>query len=168
MNMPPDLYELYAEFGVAAEKAQVMEVEAGNAALSYLALFVNTDRISPEETEMFRSIIEDVNRKTLGAMLKHIKAIGNFDDKLIEIVDGALEWRNYLTHKFFRSHNFAIQSEAGRQAMIAELREIQAALQLGLGVLNAVTDSLNHFSGRPDKTKEVVDRLVARGKRVDI
>jgi hypothetical protein len=166
--MAPDLYELYAEFGIAAEMAQVMEVEAGNAALSYLALFVDTDRISPEETAMFRGVMEDVNRKTLGAVLKHIKAFGNFDDRLVEIVDEALERRNYLTHKFFRSHNFAIQSEAGRKSMIAELKEIQVVLQRGHGVLNAVTDSLNHFSGRPDKTKEVVDRLVARGKRVDI
>jgi hypothetical protein len=168
MSMAPDLYGLYAEFGIAAEKAQVMEVEAGNAALSYLAMFVDTDRISPEETEMFRSVIEDVNRKTLGAMLKHIKAFGNFDDKLVEIVDEGLERRNYLTHKFFRTHNFAIQSEAGRKAMIAELKEIQVVLQPGLGVLNAVTDSLTHFAGRPDKTKQAVDRLVARGKRVDI
>ena len=160
MSVPPDLYELYAEFGIAAEKAQVMEVEAGNAALSYLALFVDTDRISPEETAMFRSIIEDVNRKTLGAMLNHIKAFASFDDKLIEIVDKALERRNYLTHKFFRSHNFAIQSESGRQAMIAEVKEIQAALQLGLGVLNVVTDLLNHFAGRADKTKEVVEQLL--------
>ncbi len=168
MSIAPDLYELYAEFGIAAEAAQVMEVEAGNAALSYLAMFVDTDRISPEETEVFRSIVEDVNRKTLGAMLKHIKAFGNFDDKLLEIVDEALERRNYLTHKFFRTHNFAVQSEAGRKALIADLKEIQAVLQRGLGVLNAVTNSLTHFAGRPDKTKETVERLVARGKRVDI
>jgi len=168
MKMAPDLYELYAEFGIAAEMAQVMEVEAGNAALSYLAMFVDTDRITPEETDMFRSVIDDVNRKTLGAMLKHIKAFGNFDDKLVEIVDKALERRNYLTHKFFRTHNFAIQSESGRMEMITELTQIQSALQLGTGVLTAVTNSLTHFAGRVDQTAEVVDRLVARGKRIDI
>jgi hypothetical protein len=40
MSIPADQYELYAEFGIAAEKAQVLEVAAGNVALSYLALFV--------------------------------------------------------------------------------------------------------------------------------
>lgn len=38
-DMPPDLYELYAEFGIAAEKAQVMELAAGNFALAYVMLF---------------------------------------------------------------------------------------------------------------------------------
>jgi hypothetical protein len=168
MAMPPDLYELYAEFGIAAETAQVLEVEAGNAALNYLAMFVDTDRITPEETELFRGVTNDLNRKTLGAMLKHIKAVGNFDDTLLQIVDEALERRNYLTHKFFRAHNFAIQSPEGRKAMIAELKSIQSSLQRGLGVLSAVTDSLTHFSGRTDKTKEIVDALAARGKRIDI
>ncbi len=31
MSMPTDQYELYAEFGIAAEKAQVLEVDAGKA-----------------------------------------------------------------------------------------------------------------------------------------
>jgi len=38
MSMPADQYELYAEFGIAAEKAQVLELEAGNVALLYIAL----------------------------------------------------------------------------------------------------------------------------------
>ena len=39
MNTPADHYEVYTEFGMAAEKAQVLEVAAGNVALSYLTLF---------------------------------------------------------------------------------------------------------------------------------
>jgi hypothetical protein len=34
-NMPADQYELYAEYGIAAEKAQVLEFEAGNVALAF-------------------------------------------------------------------------------------------------------------------------------------
>jgi hypothetical protein len=35
-DMPPDLSELYLTFGITAEKAQVMETAAGNAALAYV------------------------------------------------------------------------------------------------------------------------------------
>jgi hypothetical protein len=48
------------------------------------------------------------------------------------------------------------------------LKSIQAILQRGLGVLSAVTNSLVHFSGRKDQSKEIVEFLVAQGKRVDI
>jgi hypothetical protein len=38
MDMPADQYALYAEFGIAAEKAQVLAVAAGNVALGFLAI----------------------------------------------------------------------------------------------------------------------------------
>lgn len=43
MNIPAEQYALYGEFGIASEEAQVLEVEAGNVALSFLALFVNPE-----------------------------------------------------------------------------------------------------------------------------
>jgi hypothetical protein len=41
MDMPADQYKLYAEFGITSEKAQVLEVDAGNVALGFLAMFVD-------------------------------------------------------------------------------------------------------------------------------
>jgi hypothetical protein len=38
-GIPADHYELYAEFGMTAEKAQIREVAAGNVALGFLAMF---------------------------------------------------------------------------------------------------------------------------------
>lgn len=80
----------------------------------FVAAFVNTDQITSEEQEMFRGLVDDVNRKTLGALLKAVKRLGTLDQSILEAVDDALERRNYLSHGFFRSHNFAILSE-GRQ-----------------------------------------------------
>jgi hypothetical protein len=48
MSMPADQYELYAEFGIAAEKAQVLELEAGNVALLYIALIFKSEEIGHE------------------------------------------------------------------------------------------------------------------------
>jgi hypothetical protein len=148
MSIPTDQYELYAEFGFTAEKAQVLETEAGNVALSFLALFVNTNEITPEATEMFRSVVNDVNRKTFGALLKRIKAVVTFDPSIVQIIDEALERRNHLTHHFFRTHNFAIFDTAGRKAMVEELKEIQSKLDLAHASLLALSSAFEAFAGR--------------------
>jgi hypothetical protein len=48
VSIPADQYGLYAEFGIAAEKAQALELEAGNVAISFLLLLENTDQLSAE------------------------------------------------------------------------------------------------------------------------
>lgn len=167
MDIPTDQYELYAEFGMAAEKAQVLEVAAGNVALGFLAMFVKTDEITPEETEMYRGIMDDVNRKTFGALLRHLKSTMNLSDSIVKMVDEALERRNYLTHHFFRSHNFALYSEEGRKTMRAELKEIDEKLELAKRTLDAMAELMSQMAGRNADTK-AIERLVARGKKIDI
>jgi hypothetical protein len=168
MNLKEDEIQLYTEFGIAAEKAQVLEVEAGNVALSFIALFVDTKKIGDEEREMFRSIVDDVNRKTLGALLKSIKTWANFDDSLLEIIDEALERRNYLTHRFFPTHNFAIFNESGRLAMIEELKGIQTKLDSAHRSLAAISSVLTKFAGRNDVSEETAQKLIARGRSLKI
>jgi hypothetical protein len=168
MDIPEDQYALYAEFGMTAEKAQVLETEAGNVALSYLTLFVNTDKITPEETEMYRSVVDDTNRKTLGALLKHIKGQLNFDDALVGVIDEGVKQRNYLTHHFFRTHNFALFSEEGRKVMFAELKEIQAKLDKAHAMLHVISELLGKIAGREGLANEEALRLQIRGKMVKL
>lgn|GEM_PF-1297603 len=167
-DIPPDLYELYAQFGMASEAAQVLEVEAGNLALAYLAMSVEPTRVTPEETEVFRAVIEDVNRKTLGAMFRHLRGIAQIDPALTAVMDRALERRNYLTHHFFRTHNFAIQNAHGQSEMIGELRQISADLYRGHQILSVMTDCVNHLAGHGDNLSEIVEKLTQRGKSIDI
>ena len=54
---------------------------------------------------MLRGVVDEVNRRTLGSLLKNIKSVITFDHSILQIVDEALECRNYLTYKFFRTHN---------------------------------------------------------------
>jgi hypothetical protein len=89
-ELPKDLQELYAQVGIASEIAQVLELEAGNLALAYLAMFVEPEKVTSEETEVFRALIDDVNRKTLGAMFKHIRKMATIDKELLDIMDKAL------------------------------------------------------------------------------
>jgi hypothetical protein len=173
MDMPADQYALYAEFGITAEKAQVLEVSAGNLALISLALFVKTDEISSEETGMYRALVNDVNSKTFGKLLTHLKNIANLDDTIIKALKEALDCRNYLTHHFFRNHNFALYSEEGRKVMRGELKDIQIKLDLADRFLQAMwtlTDDLRArlLSTSPVDSNETALQLQAGGKRVDI
>ena len=120
---PDDLRELYFEFGRAAEMAQVMETEAGNLALVYATMLVDKSGATDEQREFFRALVEDVNERTFGNLFHQIKKMGQIDDGILSAVNDALDKRNYLTHRFVRSHNFAINSVEGRKSMLAEIRE---------------------------------------------
>lgn len=172
MSSSDDLRELYYEFGRAAEMAQVMEAEAGNFALVYATMLVNTSKITDEQREFFRALLRDVNKRTFGNLFRQIQKMGQIDDSIVATVNDALEKRNYLTHKFFREHNFAIRSVEGRKTMLAELREIQVALSLAHATLSAMTESLSQLLaklfGRNLLSEQEALNLMAEGKRVGI
>src|SRR5713101_2524932 len=166
--MPSDQYDLYAQFGIAAEKAQTLEVEAGNFVLTYLGLFFKPGQITEEQREFLSSLVDDMNHKTLGRLLKSIKGLGTFDQGFLATVERALERRNYLTHHFFRSHNFAINSAEGRRTMIAELKNIQEELGLALAHLSAASSSLQGLTGWGKAIDERVQEIIRDGRRIEI
>ena len=132
-------------------------------------MWVKTDEIGPE----VRAVVDDVNRKTFGTLLKHLKSIVNIDDDIIKVTDEALERRNYLTHHFFRAHNFALFSEDGRKMMLAELKEIQCKLDHAGLLLEAMAASMDALAAQlrglvPMDAAEAALRLQRLGKRVDI
>lgn len=131
-------------------------------------MFVNTDDITDEQTEIFRAVIDDLNRKTLGAMFREIRKIAKIDQELLTIMDKALERRNYLTHNFFRSHNFAIQTKAGWADMISELKDIAGDIRYGLAVISTMTNALNELGGHTAKLERLNKKYIRHGKRIDI
>ena len=172
MSSSDDLRELYYEFGRAAEMAQVMETEAGNLALVYATMLVDTAKITDEQREFFRALLQDVDKRTFGNLFRQLQKMGQVDDSIIAALNDALEKRNYLTHKFFRKHNFAIGSVEGRRTMLAELREIQRSLGLAHATLSAMTGSLSQLLtklfGRNVLSEQEALTLMAEGKRADI
>ena len=168
MNYPDDLKDLYFEFGLAAEMAQVMEVEAGNFALTFITAWFDPSKITDEHRKVFRSLIDDVNKRTFGNLVRHIRSATQLDDKIVEIVENALEKRNYLIHKFFRSHNFAIHSEEGRKIMRDELRELYNALSLAHTVLSGMTSTFKQIMDQKDISIDMAEKMIANGKRIKI
>ena len=167
-DYPDDLRELYFEFGRTAEVAQVMEVEAGNLALAFVSLAFDPSKITEEDRRFFKAIIDDVNRRTFGNLLKEIRKIGSVSEGIEKIINEALEKRNYLVHKFFRSHNVQINSEEGRKKMRAELNEIYESLSKAHATLLGMTNTLNQVFDRPNISEEEAIELMKKGKRIEI
>jgi hypothetical protein len=167
-NYPDDLRELYFEFGRTAEMAQIMEVEAGNLALAFMSLAFDPSKITDEERRCFKAIIDDVNRRTFGSLLKEIRKMGSVSESIEKTINEALEKRNYLVHKFFRSHNLQINSEEGRKEMRAELKEIYEALSLAHLTLSGMTNTLNQAFDRPNISEAEAIEKMQKGKRIEI
>jgi hypothetical protein len=165
---PDTLRLLYLEFGRTAEVAQIMEMEAGNLALSFVSLAFDPSKITDDERGLLRAIVDDVNSRTFGNLLKQIRTIGGVSESIQRIVEEALEKRNYLVHKFFRSHNLRINSEEGRNEMIADLRAIHESLSRAHAVLAGMTQTLNQAFGRPNISDQEAEDLVRRRWRLDI
>ena len=168
MDTEESLRDLYCEFGRTAEMAQVMEVEAGNYALTYASLSVDPENISDDQREMFRSILDDVNQYTFGRLIKQVRKTAEIDQTIVDAIDHALKRRNHLTHHFFRSHNFAINSEEGRDVMRSELAEIYDACSKAHALFSAMTDGLSAIFERPKISEDQLQKLLEDGKSVGI
>ena len=67
MDIPADQLEVYTQFGIAAEMAQCLEIDASNLALAYIAAFVNTDEITSEPAEWFHPSTKISTEKLWGS-----------------------------------------------------------------------------------------------------
>ncbi len=167
-DYPEDLKALYFEFGRTAEMAQVMEIEAGNFALAFVSLAFDPEKITDDERRYFSAIIDDVNSRTFGNLLKQIRKIGSISEGIETTINDALEKRNHLIHGFFRSHNFRINSEEGRKEMRVELEKIYESLSRAHATLSGMTHTFNQALGRPNITREEALKLMKEGKKVGI
>lgn len=165
---PEDLKALYFEFGRTAEMAQVMELEAGNLALAFVSLVFDPAKITDEERHLFKTMIDDVNSRTFGNLLKQIRRIGSVSEGIEKTINEALERRNYLVHRFFRSHNLQINSEEGRKEMRKELEEIYESFCRAHATLSGMTHTLNQIFDRPNISQEEAIQLMREGKRIEI
>lgn len=170
MNESPKhgIDDLYAKFGRTAEMAQVMELEAGNLALSYVLIAFDVNNLTNDQKLFLKSLSEDIDRRTFGNLINILKKSMNIDQTIKDKIDTALEKRNYLTHRFFRTHNFAIHSAEGRAKMIEELSDLYEAFSIAHTILNGMTHTLNELFGNPNITEEQAKKLLEEANRVEL
>ena len=118
--------DIYQKFGFASEAAQLLETEVGNILFHSGAVKMNLFEI--QDPASAKILYENVNRKTLGQLLKSVKNSNISVDHLEELLSKALVERNRLTHSFYRQHNFRKNSEEGRKIMLDDLEYIHDVL----------------------------------------
>ena len=124
--------------------------------------------MNSEEVEFFKNIIEQINKSTLGKLLKQIRNIVHFDNSALKMINDALDCRNYLFHNFFRTHNFAIFIAKGRMEMISDLKDIQSKLNLAIIALVNIGDLIDKISDRQIINEKDAQNLMTIGRRIKI
>jgi hypothetical protein len=83
--------------------------------------------------------LENLNRKTLGALIRELEKQISFEDHMpSEVLSTALESRNFLMHHFFLDRNQQLADESGRFGLLSERLSIQSQLDAGRILVNAM------------------------------
>lgn len=145
--------ELYAKFGITAEAAQLFETELGTLLLCARGL-ANGWHVVPD-CESGRDLLRDIDKSTLGGLLSKLKKHVEYDEDLSTRFASALVARNRLNHGFYERHNFKIQTDEGRDVMMADLEALHDELFTAWQLAGAMTSLAS----------EVIMRERERGKQ---
>ncbi|WP_374292783.1 hypothetical protein [Paenirhodobacter enshiensis] len=132
--------ELYAKFGETAEAAQLFETELGTL-LFVLSALENGWHVTPDP-KAARKTLDQIEAHTLGRLLGALKGKIAFDEHLSERFALALNARNRLNHGFYERHSFKIQTEEGRDVMIADLEDLHDELFQSWQLASGLTSSM--------------------------
>lgn len=132
------LNAVFACYGSAAQHGQIFEE-----ALSDLLLAYNRLVKKPLSLDDLRSVESKLHKMTMGALLKelqkHIEIEAEWVSDLLNI---ALNNRNFLIHKYFLKRQAKFRTEAGRLEMLRELLSIQGAIEKATSITNGVRIAL--------------------------
>lgn len=118
--------DVHQKFGETAETAQLLETELGN--LLLLHECIDAGLLQTPDAERATGIYDRINRKTLGQLIRSLESAGNSVANLEDVLADALTARNRLTHSFYLQHNFRLNSDDGRDAMVRDLDSLQHQL----------------------------------------
>jgi len=118
--------QVHQQFGNAAEAAQLLETHLGNMMIDHQVHAENL--INVKNPKRAKELLDEVNKHTLGQLLRKLQKTGPAFDPLKAQLEKALDERNRLSHHFFRHHNLRRSSDEGRDIMLADLTEIHDCL----------------------------------------
>ena len=115
----PTLDDVYRKFGEVSEAAQLLETELGTRLL--IIEGIDHDLIDNPDPEKATRLYGQINKHTLGQLLKKLNAKSISVSQLEELLSEELVARNRLAHSFYLRHNFRRNSNEGRAIMIRDL-----------------------------------------------
>lgn len=150
--------EVYAHAGLALYLAQCFEMSLQNFLVVHARL---SDRsITLAELESYEG---DVQRKTLGGLLRKVRKRASFDASAEKFIGDALEKRNFLAHHYFRERAVDFLSPGGRMRMISELQDMQHCFQIADTVASSIAQAAGKLLGVTDEMLEQeMKKLVER------
>ena len=113
--------DVYAHFGLAIYKAQVLEHGLANA-MTYASKVAGRLPTLDE----YDAFLESKFEKTLGALINDLKGHVCVDPGLQGTLSTALKKRNWLAHHYFRERPQTFMSDRGCATMIAELESARS------------------------------------------
>jgi hypothetical protein len=150
----PTLEAVFCKFGEVAEAAQLLETELGTLMLHVKG--VEHDLYAGHNGELATEIYKEINKSTLGQLLKQVAKPAGFSEDLELLLAKALADRNYLFHSFYRKHNFRKNSEEGRAIMLADLEtRHQRILDAWMTILRLQGFDLDRLMNVPLPTQRV-------------
>jgi hypothetical protein len=122
----PTLDDVYRKFGETSEAAQLLETDLG----TILLMIEGTEANLIENPDPARAsdLYQNINRQTLGQLLRNVQGSTDGLDHLEALLTRALKARNRLSHAFYRQHNFRRNSDEGRTIMLDDLEAIHSTL----------------------------------------
>ena len=159
--------QLYAKYGETAEAAQLFETDLGTLLLCVRGLEQGWH--AEPDAEAATKLLHDIDRSTLGQLLAKLRVSFIFDEALTDQFASALKARNRLNHGFYERHNFAIQTNEGRDVMLADLsalhEELFNAWRMADRISTAFTEAFAH--ARSEETGAPKPEPVGPSRRPD-
>lgn len=120
--------EVYCKFGITAEAAQLFETDLNTLLLAARGL--NEGWHVRPNPEAAKKMADHLDAATLGTLLSNLKGNGivQIDQNSRDRFASALKARNRLVHGFYERHNNRIQTDKGRDKIIADLEAIHTEM----------------------------------------
>ena len=155
---------VYCKFGITAEAAQLLETSLGTLLLSVEGLLNGWHEGTHGEEAAVA--LERIERRTVGTLLKELQKLVKFEGDLPALFSSALKTRNRLIHGFYERHDFKIQTDEGRDVMMADLEEMHTELFNAWRVAEAMcnpihlkVDELTDYDGFDDERLRRMRRM---------
>lgn len=118
--------DVYQKFGITAEATQLFETELSSLIIGTQGLVRGWHKTP--DPKQGKKLLKLLDRQTMGKLLQGVKESAGIDDDTKNQFTSALKARNRLFHGFFERHNFRIETDEGRDLMIADLEQLHDEL----------------------------------------
>ena len=155
--------EVYARFGLAMYRLQVLEHGLVNALLTLMLLpTANSYKLGSDWEAAVDTFFDERFEKTFGNILRELEKVDDFPQELLVRTRKSKEDRDFLAHRFFRTFAEQFLSERGKLDMIAVCDEVSKTAHM----LDADIESfLRPVQERYGLSQEMIDAEVARFER---